>query len=79
MQERAVFQVAFPASVDLLVCRGHLMVPNPLSVSSESVIFYCCFTVSVCLKERVHLWFFTTIKTAHSGSGSKANTVQTVD
>lgn len=78
-----MFQVAFPASVDPLVCRGYLTVPNPLSVSSESVFFF--FTVvycqCVCLKERVHLCFvfFTTVKTAHSVSGSKTNTVQTVD
>lgn len=48
-----MFQVAFPASVDLLVCRGYLTVPNPLSVSSESVVFFTVvYCQCVCLKER---------------------------
>lgn len=51
MQEMAVIQVAFPASVDLLVCRDCSAVPSPFSVSFENVIFAVVYWLTVCLRE----------------------------
>ena len=51
MQEMAVIQVAFPASVDLSVRRDCSAVPSPFSVSFENVIFAVVYWPAVCLRE----------------------------
>lgn len=68
-----MIQVAFPASVDLLVFRDHSAVPSPFPVSFKCVIFNgCLLAACVCLREIVHACvYFTTVKTPHEVSGSK--------
>lgn len=68
MQETAVIQVAFPASVDLLVRRGHSAVPSPFSVSFNSVIFTVVYWLCMCVcvdRESECICFFYHCKMQH--------------